>query len=93
MEQDTSRSPKASQGPDDMVALRALADRFDLVLEEDFQLLAGATPGTVEAWRKRGVGPAYIRLGRRYFYPRQQFVEHLNSRIQTRAEVPGKAVL
>lgn len=49
--------------------VRQLAERLNCMTEEDFRILAGATPLTVEAWRKRGKGPAYIRIGRRFFYP------------------------
>lgn len=49
--------------------LRALADRFDFITEEDFMLLSKATAKTVETWRKRGTGPSYILIGNRYLYP------------------------
>ena len=51
--------------------VRHMAERLDCFIEEDFQALAAATPKTVEAWRKRGMGPAYILLGNRYLYPRK----------------------
>jgi len=59
--------------------VRGMAESLDCFLEEDFQQLAGATANTVEAWRKRGTGPAYIRLGTRYLYPRKAVAEHLKS--------------
>ncbi|MGC4395806.1 helix-turn-helix domain-containing protein [Hydrogenophaga sp. T2] len=70
-----------------------MADKLNCMTEEDFALLANATPGTVEAWRKRGTGPAYIRLGRRYLYPNKAVAKHLEALTRERAEVPGKAVL
>lgn len=73
--------------------VRQMADKLDFITEEDFCLLANATPGTVEAWRKRGTGPEYIRLGRRYLYPRKAVAKHLESLVRSRPEVPGKAVL
>lgn len=73
--------------------VRQMADRLDCLIEEDFQLLAKATPITVESWRKRGVGPAYIRLGNRYLYPRKAVAKYLDSITKERAVVPGKAVL
>ncbi|KGQ17869.1 hypothetical protein LF41_1723 [Lysobacter dokdonensis DS-58] len=59
--------------------IRKMADSLDCLLEEDFRMLAGATQSTVEAWRKRGQGPAYIRLGNRVLYPREAVAEHLRS--------------
>lgn len=72
--------------------LRSMAERLDCFLEEDFRDLAGATSGTVEAWRKRGQGPAYIRLGNRYLYPRKAVVAHLESITRERTAL-GKALL
>ena len=57
--------------------LQGLADRLDCFTEEDFQLLAGITPSTAEAWRKRKTGPDYILLGKNYFYPRKCVAQHL----------------
>ena len=72
--------------------VRQMADRLDCLIEEDFQLLAGATANTVEAWRKRGQGPAYIRLGTRYLYPRRAVAKHLESLTRERVAL-GKALL
>lgn len=57
--------------------VRHMAERLDCFIEEDFQSLAGATAKTVEAWRKRGIGPAYILFGNRYLYPRKAVAEYL----------------
>ena len=63
----------------DIERIRQMADGLDCLLEEDFRLLAGATRLTVEAWRKRGQGPAYIRLGNRVLYPREAVSAYLRS--------------
>jgi hypothetical protein len=73
--------------------VRHLADKLDCIIEEDLGLLADATPGTTEAWRKRGKCPPYIRYGRRYLYPRKGVAKFLEALTRERAEVPGKAVL
>jgi hypothetical protein len=72
--------------------LRALADRLDCLTEQDFQLLTGATAGTVEAWRKRHQGPDYIRLGNRYFYPRAAVADHMRRLTRERHSL-GKGLL
>lgn len=59
--------------------IRKMADGLDCLLEDDFRLLAGATRSTVEAWRKRGQGPAYVRLGNRVLYPREAVADYLKS--------------
>lgn len=72
--------------------VRGMAESLDCFIEEDFQQLAGATANTVEAWRKRGTGPAYIRLGTRYLYPRKAVAKHLESITRERVAL-GKDVL
>ena len=72
--------------------VRGMAESLGCFIEEDFQQLAGATASTIEAWRKRGQGPAYIRLGTRYLYPRKAVAKHLESITRERITL-GKAVL
>jgi len=79
--------------PEELTRLRGIAESLDCLTEEDFQLLADCTSGTAEAWRKRGTGPEYIRLGNRYLYPRKPLTTFLHSRVRERREVPAKAML
>lgn len=74
---------------EDIERIRRMADSLDCLLEDDFRLLAGATRGTVEAWRKRGQGPAYIRLGNRVLYPREAVSEYLRSIVRERNHRTG----
>lgn len=73
--------------------LRTLADKLDCLLETDLMLLAKATAGTVEAWRKRGTGPSYILIGNRYLYPRKAVSKYLENVTRERHTVDAKAVL
>lgn len=73
--------------------VRAVAERLDCFIEEDFQALAKATPRTVEAWRKRGMGPAYILLGNRYLYPRKALSSYLETLIRERNNSVASAAL
>jgi len=81
-----------SATPESTDRVRNLADQLDCLIEDDFRLLAGITPLTAEAWRKRGQGPAYIRLGTRYLYPRKAVAKHLESLTRERVAL-GKAML
>lgn len=63
--------------PADHARLQALADSLDCLTEEDLQLFAAITPCTAEAWRKRRIGPAFIRIGNRVLYPRKAVADHL----------------
>jgi hypothetical protein len=72
--------------------LRRMAESLDCFIEEDFQQLAGATAGTIEAWRKRGTGPSYARLGNRYFYPRKSVARHIEAITHERVSVARAAL-
>lgn len=76
----------------DRTVVREMAARLDCFLEEDFRELASATASTVEAWRKRGTGPAYIRVGNRVLYPRAAVAVFLESKTRERQPV-GRALL
>lgn len=64
--------------------IRELAESLDCFIEEDFQALAAVKPGTAEAWRKRGTGPAYIRLGNRVLYEREAVRQFLQTLVRSR---------
>lgn len=73
--------------------LSVLADRLDCLTEADMIMLADVTPKTLEAWRKRGDGPAYIRAGTRYLYPRKAVSQWLETRVHERKPLSAKGVL
>lgn len=74
------------EGPDDVEHVRSMAERLGFLIEDDFQLLAGVTESTTEAWRKRGIGPPYVRMGNRYFYPLSGLKKHLEDSAQKRGQ-------
>ena len=73
--------------------LRALADKLDCLTESDIMLLGKLSQSTVEAWRKRGTGPAYILLGNRYLYPRKSVAKYLEGITRERNSVSAKEAL
>jgi hypothetical protein len=73
----------------DLDRLREMAVRLDCLTEPDLLLLAGITPSTAEAWRKRGTGPGYVLIGNRYLYPRKAVAQFLEERM--RAVLPATA--
>lgn len=81
------------QADGQMSRLIALAEKLDCFTESDLMLLGKLSHSTVEAWRKRGQGPAYILLGNRYLYPRQAVAEHLASLTRTRTSLGKEAIL
>lgn len=62
--------------------IRELAMRLGCITEDDFIALADVKQATAEAWRKRGVGPAYTRLGNRVLYPLTAVQEFIDSKIK-----------
>ena len=73
--------------------LRTLADKLDCLTETDIMLLGKLSQSTVEAWRKRGTGPAYILLGNRYLYPRKAVPKYLEGITRERNSVAAKEAL
>ena len=73
--------------------LRTLADKLDCLTETDIMLLGKLSQSTVEAWRKRGQGPAYILLGNRYLYPRKAVAKYLEGITRERNSVAAKEAL
>lgn len=88
-----TNSSKTQANEDQHDRLLALADKLDCLTEADMMLLGKLSPGTVEAWRKRGQGPAYILLGNRYLYPRSAVQKYLDSITRERTSVTAKEAL
>jgi hypothetical protein len=75
-------------------AVAELARSLDCLTEGDLCKLTGATPSTVEAWRKRHTGPDYTLIGNTFLYPREALKEFLHARVRKmRGGVDAKAVL
>jgi hypothetical protein len=74
------------------VRLRELATSLDCFTDQDFQLLAGITPNTAEAWRKRRKGPDYIRIGNQILYPRKAVAKHLDTLIRQQTSSVGASL-
>jgi len=75
--------------PEETSRLRKLADSLQCITDDDLQLLADVTPSTAEAWRKRGQGPAYIRIGNRVLYPIECIATFMDSRRRERPNTGG----
>jgi predicted site-specific integrase-resolvase len=69
--------------------IRAMVERLGFLTEEDFRVLAGVNAATVAAWRHRGQGPAFVRVGRRVFFPQSAVAAYMTEK--TRAPRPRVA--
>lgn len=75
-------------------AVAELARSLGHFTEADLCKLAGATPLTVEAWRKRHTGPDYVLIGNTFLYPRESLQEFLQSRVRKmRGTINAKGLL
>lgn len=64
---------------------RRIAESMGFLTEEQLTSLTKTTPKTVEDWRKRGTGPAYIRIGNAYFYELPDIVEFMKAQKKERS--------
>ena len=57
-----------------------LLDEFHFIDEERFAKLLGVDPATCKAWRYRGSSPAFISVGSRVFYTKDNVKQWLLSK-------------
>lgn len=62
--------------------LGTLAQMVGCLDEHGFATLAGVKSSTLEAWRKRGKGPAYVLLGCNYLYPIAAVQEFITTKVR-----------
>jgi hypothetical protein len=72
--------------------MQAIADSLGCVTGDDLCELAKVKESTLEAWRKRGIGPSYVRFGNTFLYPRVGLAKHIESLTRER-NAPTKALL
>lgn len=58
---------------------RRIAADMGFMTEETVAYLSKSSPATVEDWRKKGIGPAYIRFGSAYFYEVTEVMAYMKS--------------
>lgn len=73
--------------------LRELADSLELVPEGDLLAITGWSDETASAYRKRGEGPPWVRLGKHVFYPRTGLRTYIQARVREQRQIPAKGLL
>ena len=48
------------------------SSEFELLTDDEFGELSGAAKITRATWRRKGLGPRFIKIGRRVFYRRAE---------------------
>jgi hypothetical protein len=76
----------------ELARVRELAQSLRALADEDFALLGDVKLSTTEAWRKRGVGPSYVRVGNRYFYPLAAVQSWMDAKTRERSSVAGALI-
>ena len=64
-----------------------LAKELDCWTEEELVSFTGCSAMTIESWRKRGKGPAFMRAGLSVLYPREgvlRWMKHGNEKREER---------
>lgn len=56
-------------------ARASLLSAFDLLTDKDLAVLLDVKPMTLLHWRRKGLGPDYVKLGGSIFYRRTAVVE------------------
>jgi hypothetical protein len=79
--------------PNPQGRVQELAERLDCVIEEDLALLADVDVATVRAWRHRGKGPKFYKLGSRALYPTTGLAEWLVGRVREPSVIDAKGLL
>ena len=64
--------------------LRELAHSLDCLVPSEVETLTGWAGSTLEAYRKRGKGPAFIKAGKHYLYPRSAIATFLANNMRDR---------
>ena len=72
--------------------LREIAHSLDCLIADEVQTLTGWTSGTLEAYRKRGKGPSFIKTGKHFLYPRSGITAFMADNTRERSVI-GKAAL
>ena len=72
--------------------VNALAATVGCLSEEQVSYLAGVKGTTLLAWRKRGIGPAWTRLGNQVLYPKAALSEFLERQARESAKEQSAAV-
>jgi predicted DNA-binding transcriptional regulator AlpA len=53
---------------------------FDLLSDEDVARATGNSTITLARWRRQGIGPRFVKLGRKVWYPREALADWIKAR-------------
>ena len=74
------------------VSLREIAHSLGCLIPSEIQALTGWSESTLEAYRKRGKGPAFVKAGKHYLYPRSGVAEFMAENTRAR-QTSAKSLL
>jgi predicted DNA-binding transcriptional regulator AlpA len=67
--------------------LREIAHSLGCLVPSEIQALTGWSESTLEAYRKRGKGPSFIKTGKHYLYPRSGVVQFMADNTRSRQNI------
>ena len=47
---------------------------------------AGVNENTLAYWRSTGIGPRFVKVGRRVLYPREEFIDYMRAHLRQRTD-------
>jgi hypothetical protein len=73
-------------------SMQQISDQLDIMTDDEFGVISGAAKVTRATWRRDGVGPKFLKIGRRIFYRRTEVLAWFASReARTTAEQKMRA--
>ncbi len=87
----SAEQPAGRRIPAQLDALLSTADPDALLTEGQAAQLLNLSIRTLQAWRLRGGGPAYLKLGRSVRYCRSGLMEYIAARQRKSTSDPGRA--
>jgi hypothetical protein len=67
----------------DVAKQQEIARSLGFLTGAELALLAGVQETTLEAWRKRSIGPNYVHFGNQPLYPLDAVREYLSARVRS----------
>jgi len=76
-----------SNTSDNRSTLLELAHSLNALVPDEVRTLTGWSDQTLKAYRKRRIGPAYVRFGKHYLYPRSAIADFMARNTRERNSV------
>ena len=80
------QTPQVDNSSHQQLLRTFIARDIAFLTQEDIAELAAVSISTVESWRKHNTGPAYVKFGKAFLYPKNKLTAFLEERMCDREE-------